>query len=65
MSVRVELGSAREMNVPNAFNVHGPGTSGFLSDASRGSIVRRIYDGINLNRVTSGKNYSFISVAGS
>lgn len=25
--------------------------------------MRRIYDGINLNQVTSGKNYSFISVA--
>jgi len=30
-----------------------------------GGIVHRIYDVINPNRVTSGKNYSFISVAGS
>jgi len=31
----------------------------------RKSIVHRIYDVINPNRVTSGKNYSFISVADS
>jgi len=34
-------------------------------EEKRESIVCRIYDSINLNRVTSGKNYSFISVAGS
>jgi len=48
--------------------------TGFLSECERNhvrerkkereSIVRRIYDGINLNRVTSGKNYRSLASPG-